>query len=100
MYVVVEFIEADTSHRAGMRQALLVFSRMMLEKKLGCREYEVAQDDLDGSSFLLYQVYETKAAHVAHLELPDYAEHRLLVDPWIKTRRHLTYELISGAGLA
>lgn len=100
MYVVVEFVEADAAHRAGMRQALLVLSRSLLEKKLGCREFDVAQDDLDGSAFLLYQVYDSKAAHVTHMELPDYADHRLLVDPWIKTRRHLTYELISGAGLA
>ncbi len=100
MYVVVEFIESDPAHRASLRQALLVLSRCFMDKKRGCHEFDVGQDDLDGSAFLLYQVYDTKAAHVAHMEAPEYAEHRLLVDPWIKTRRHLTYELISGSGLA
>ena len=38
--------------------------------------------------------------YLAHLERTEYAEHRLLVDPWIRTRRSLTYDLVSGAGVA
>ncbi len=86
--------------RASLRQALLLLSHAMLNKKLGCHQFDIGQDDLDGTAFLVYQVYETKAAHVAHLELTEYAEHRALVDPWIKTRRTLTYELVSAGGVA
>jgi (4S)-4-hydroxy-5-phosphonooxypentane-2,3-dione isomerase len=100
MLVVVEFIEAIPAHRGALRPALLMLARAFTEKKLGCHQFDVAQDDLDGSSFLVYQVFTSQEAHVAHLEMPEHAEHRLLVDPWIKTRRHLTYELLSGAGLA
>ncbi len=100
MYLVVEFVEAEREHRASLRQALMVLGRTLSDKKLGCLHFDVGQDELDGGSFLLYQVYTTKAAYVAHLELSEYAEHRLLADPWTHTRRHLSYELISGAGIA
>lgn len=100
MYVVVEFVESENEHRASLRQSLIMLSRAMLEKKLGCLMFDVGQDEMDRGSFLVYQVYATKAAYVTHLELPDYAQHRLLADPWTATRRHLSYELISGAGIA
>jgi len=100
MYVVVEFVESVEEHRASLRQSLIMLSRAMLEKKLGCLFFDVGQDELDGGSFLIYQVYSSKAAYVAHVELPDYAEHRRAADPWTATRRHLSYELISRAGVA
>ena len=100
MYIVVEFLEAVATQRANVRMSVLMLSRAMVDKKLGCHTFEVGQDDLDGSSFLLYQVYASQSAYTTHLELPDYGEHRLLVDPWIKSRRTLTYEMISDAGLA
>jgi (4S)-4-hydroxy-5-phosphonooxypentane-2,3-dione isomerase len=100
MVVVVEFLEALAENRASVRAAVLMLSRVMLDKKLGCHAFEVGQDDIDGSSFLLYQVYDSKPAYTTHLELPDYAEHRLLIDPWLKSRRTLTYDVITGAGVA
>lgn len=100
MYIVVEFVESQREHRASLRQALVMLSRVILEKKLGCLMFDVGQDEMDGGSYLIYQVYASKAAYVAHLELAEYAEHRLLADPWTSSRRHLSYELISGAGIA
>jgi (4S)-4-hydroxy-5-phosphonooxypentane-2,3-dione isomerase len=100
MHVVIEFLDAKPHHRAGVRTALMMMSRQVLAKKIGCNHYDVGQDDLDGSAFLVYQVFENKAAYRAHQEMPEYAEHRLLVDPWIVTRRTLSYELISSAGVA
>ena len=97
MHVVVEFLDAKPHHRGALRMSLLLLSRVMLERKMGCHTYDICQDDLDGSAFLIYQVYETKAALLAHHELPEYAEHRLMADPWIVTRRTLSYELISKA---
>jgi quinol monooxygenase YgiN len=100
MYVVVEFVDAEREHRASVRQTLLLLARIMTDKKLGCLTFDIGQDEMDGGAFLVYQVYTSKAAYVTHLELPEYAEHRLVVDPWTVTRRHLSYELISGAGIA
>jgi quinol monooxygenase YgiN len=100
VYVVVEFVEAEREHHGSLRQSLMMLGRTLSDKKLGCLHFDVGQDEMDGGSFLLYQVYTTKAAYVAHLELQEYAEHRLLADPWTHTRRHLSYELISGAGIA
>ena len=100
MYVVVEFLDAEPAQRAALRAALVMFAHSMMGKTVGCHGFDVAQDDLDGSAFLLYQRYDSKAAYVAQLELTEYAEHRLLVDPWVRHRRSLTYELLSEAGVA
>lgn len=99
MYVVIEFLDVDPNHRATLRSSLVLFAHSMLGRSLGCRTFDVAQDDLDGSAFLLYQRYDSKEAHLAHLELGEYAEHRLVIDPWVRTRRSLTYELVSHAGV-
>ena len=100
MHVVVEFLEAVPGSSAKLRAALLLLGRSTLEKKLGCHHFDVGQDEVDGNAFLIYQVFDTKAAYLAHLERTEYAGHRVLVDPWIRTRRSLTYDLVSGAGLA
>ena len=100
MYVVVEFLDADPGHRSALRAALVMHAHAMLTKSPGCHAFDVSQDDLDGSAFLLYQRFDSKPAYVTHLEQPGYAEHRALVDPWVRTRRSLTYELISEAGVA
>ena len=99
MHVVVEFLDAKPQHRSALRAALLMMARSVLEKKIGCHQFDICQDDLDESSFLVFQVFENRSAYRTHQELPDYAEHRLLVDPWITTRRALSYELITDAGV-
>lgn len=100
MHVVVEFIEAEPQHRIAMRQTLLFLARTTLEKRRGCLNFDVGQDSIDGTSFLLYQVYESREAYTEHLELPEYAEHRLLVEPWTRSRRILTYDHVSHGGVA
>lgn len=100
MLVVVVFLEAHRNHIASMRSALLTHARTCRDSEPGCLRYDVSLDPVDPASFLLYQIYETPAAFAAHKELPHFAEFRLKVEPWIKTRRVLTYELIEGAGHA
>ncbi len=100
MYIVVEFVDAQPQHRAALRTALMFLARQTLEKRRGCLHYDVGQDDLDGGSFLLYQVYASRETHTEHIELSEYAEHRLLIEPWTKSHRLLTYSHISGAQIA
>ena len=100
MYVVVEFLDADPAQRASLRQALVMFAHQCLAGHGGCLTFDVAQDELDGSAFLLYRRFEDKAAYLASLEHADTHAHRAEVDRWIKTRRTLTYESLSEAGVA
>lgn len=100
MYVVVEFLDSDSTHRAALRSALVIFAHAALARSSGCLAFDVGQDDIDGSAFLLYQRYTGQAAYRASLEHADYAAHRAQVDPWVKTRRALTFECVSEAGVA
>lgn len=100
MFVVVVFLEAERGCQEEMRAALASYARTCLEREPGCRRYDVCLDPVEGSSFLLYQVYEDEAAYLAHRELPHYAEFRTLADPWTRSRRVLTYEAVALSGSA
>ena len=92
MFVVIVFIEAERVHQDDMRSTLVTYARMCVEREPGCRRYDVCLDPVDAASFLLYQVYDDDAAYLTHRELPHYAEFLILVDPWTRSRRVLTYE--------
>jgi autoinducer 2-degrading protein len=100
MLVVVVFIEAQRGREDDLRQAIVGYSRICLEREPGCRRYDVCLDPVEPKAFLLYQIYDDEAAYMAHRELPHYAEFRLLADPWTATRRVLTYEGIAVSGKA
>lgn len=100
MYIVAVFIETLPGREVEMRSALLTYSRTCLERESGCRQFDIGQDPVEANAFFLYQVYRDQAAHNAHRESAHYADYRHLVDPWTKTRRFLTYELLSDHGQA
>ncbi len=100
MLVVVVFLEAERDKQDALRRALIEYSQTCLEREPGCHRYDVGLDPVEGSSFLVYQVYEDEAAYLAHRELPHYAEFRILTDPWTRSRRVLTYVAITGAAPA
>lgn len=100
MLVVVVFLEAERGREAELRAALRAHAKACLEHEPGCRRYDISVDPLEGAAFLLYQVYEDEAAYLAHRELPHYADFRILTDPWVRTRRVLTYETVALQGSA
>lgn len=93
MFVVVVFLEAHPEARDKLYTALLANALNSLAIEDGLQQFDVCEDAVDPQAFLLYEVYESQAAHKMHLELPHYAEYRLLVEPWVKSRRILTYRL-------
>lgn len=94
MHVVVVFMEAERGREDDLREALFGYAGTCLEREPGCRRYDVSFDPVEGTAFLLYQVYDDEAAYLAHRELPHYAEFRTLTDPWTRSRRVLTYEAV------
>jgi (4S)-4-hydroxy-5-phosphonooxypentane-2,3-dione isomerase len=98
MLVVVVFLEAEPGRPEELRQALGVHAKTCIDREPGCTRYDVSVDPLEGASFLLYQVYEDEAAYLAHRELPHYADFRVLTDPWVRTRRVLTYQAVALQG--
>lgn len=100
MFVVVVFLETQAGRQAELRDALRHHGKLSIEREEGCRRYDISVDAIDGSAFLVYQVYNDEAAYLAHRELPHYADFRLLTDPWIRSRRVLTYESVATLGSA
>lgn len=100
MFVVVVFLEAAHGQQDALRRALLQHALNSLEREAGCLRYDVCLDPVEASAFLLYEVFADEAAYQAHRELPHYAEFRLLTDPWVRARRALTYEMVTGSGSA
>ena len=100
MLVVVVFLEAHGGRQEELRDALRVHAKICLDREPGCQRYDISVDPLEGASFLLYQVYTDEAAYLAHRELPHYADFRILTDPWVLTRRVLTYQSVALQGTA
>lgn len=100
MFVVVVFLEAAHGQQDALRRALLQHALNSLEREAGCLRYDVCLDPVEASAFLLYEVFADEAAYQAHRELPHYAEFRLLTDPWVRSRRALTYEMVTVSGSA
>ncbi|HKZ97065.1 MAG TPA: putative quinol monooxygenase [Hyphomicrobiaceae bacterium] len=96
MFVVVVFFDAQPEHSGSVRAALLEHARATLEREPGCRKYDVAADPVDGSAFLLYEIFDDEAAFRAHREMPHYAEFAVLVEPWTAAKRVLTFTLLAG----
>ncbi len=95
MYVVVVFLEAEPGRQEQISNALRFHAKVCIEREPGCQRYDISVDPLEGSSFLLYQVYADEAAYLAHRELPHYADVRVLTDPWVRSRRVLTYRSVA-----
>jgi len=95
MHVVVVFLEAERGKQDELREALAGYAQACLDSEPGCHRYDVCLDPVEGSAFLLYQIYDDEAAYLAHRELPHYAEFRTLADPWTRSRRVLTYNAVS-----
>ena len=100
MLVVVVFLEALPGRQEELREALRLYAATCLEREPGCHRYDIATDPLEGGTFLLYQVYADEGAYLAHREMPHYADFRLLTDPWVRSRRVLTYEAVALSGAA
>jgi len=95
MFIVVVFLEALPGRHEELSQALQFHARTCLEQEIGCQRHDIAVDPLEGGTFLLYQVYADEAAYLAHRELTHYADFRFLTDPWVKSRRVLTYRAVA-----
>ncbi|WP_072377934.1 putative quinol monooxygenase [Hyphomicrobium sp. NDB2Meth4] len=95
MLVVVVFLEAEPGRKEELRDALLRHARICRESEESCHRYDISADPIEGAAFLLYQIYADEAAYLAHRELPHYADFRIITDPWVKSRRVLTYEAVS-----
>jgi autoinducer 2-degrading protein len=100
MYVVIVFLEARREHVAALRHALLSEARNSLEKEAACRQFDVSEDPLEPSSFLIYEVYDSETAFKAHLETEHFGAFSSMTAPWVASKRVLTYDLISDAGQA
>jgi (4S)-4-hydroxy-5-phosphonooxypentane-2,3-dione isomerase len=96
MYTVVVFFEAKSAHVSDLGTALLRQSRASLEQEEGCHQFDVAQDPLDPAGYFLYEVYDDEAAFKRHIESAHYAAFAVLVEPWTKSKKVLTYQLLEG----
>jgi quinol monooxygenase YgiN len=98
MFVVAEFFEAKRGHADDLRGALVAHAAEARANERGCEQFDVSQDPIDPASFLLYQVFDSEAAFDAHHEREHYARFAGEIEPWLASRRSLTYQRLDTAG--
>jgi (4S)-4-hydroxy-5-phosphonooxypentane-2,3-dione isomerase len=96
VYTVVVFFEAKSAHVTDLGTALVRQSRTSLELEDGCHQFDVAQDPLDPAGYFLYEIYDDEAAFKRHIESAHYAAFATFVEPWVKSKKVLTYHLLEG----
>lgn len=99
MFVVAVFLEAKEDCDDNLRAALVAHAAEARANEPGCQQFDVSQDPLDTGSFLLYEVFDSETAFKAHRELEHYAWFTNLIEPWVASKRMLTYTLIDTTGM-
>ena len=56
-------------------------------KEPGNLRFDILQDDMDSSKFILYEAYESEEASVAHKSTPHYLKWRDAVADWMAQPR-------------
>ncbi len=96
MFIVVVFFEAKAAHVADFKEAIMINAKASVDDEPGCRQFDVAQEPDDESSFFLYEIYDDEDAFKAHVATPHFKWFDKLSAPWVKDKKVLTYGLVSG----
>lgn len=99
MFVVAVFFEAKRDAADQLRVALIAHAAEARANEPGCEQFDVSQDPVDPASFLLYEVFDSEAAFNAHHELEHYARFASEIEPWVASKRILTYHLLDTGGM-
>lgn len=98
MFVAAVFFEARRSYGEELMAALISHAAECRANEPGCERFDVNQDPVDPNSFFVYEVFDSQSAFDAHHELEHYARFASLVEPWVRSKRVLTYTLLDMAG--
>jgi (4S)-4-hydroxy-5-phosphonooxypentane-2,3-dione isomerase len=96
MHIIVVFFEAKSAHVADLGTALLLQARTSLDIEEGCRQFDVAQDPIDPAGYFLYEIYDDETAFRRHLDSAHYKAFAARVEPWVASKKVLTYQLLDG----
>lgn len=99
MFVVAVFFDAKRETADNLRAALVAHAAEVRANEPGCQSFDVSQDPVDPASFLIYQVFDSEAAFNAHHELEHYARFASQIEPWVASKRILTYTLLGTTGM-
>jgi len=99
MIVLTVFFEVKPAHVDAFKTIILAHASASLLEEPGCRQFDVAQDPIEPSSFFLYEIYDDDDAVEAHRATKRFAEVEAMTAPWVASRRVLTYTLVSGQSL-
>lgn len=99
MIVLTVFFEVKPAHVDAFKTVILAHANASLIEEPGCRQFDVAQDPIEPSSFFLYEIYDDDAALEAHRATDRIKEVDATTAPWVVSRKILTYRLVSGQSL-
>lgn len=91
--LVVEF-QIAAKHIHAFADAISSNALASLNTEPGCKLFDVCRDPADASLFLLYELYDDRAALQAHLRSPHFVAMDAATTPWVtrKVVRQLTLQ--------
>lgn len=99
MIVLTVFFDVKPAHVDAFKTVILAHASASLLEEPGCRQFDVAQDPIEPSSFFLYEIYDDEAALEAHRATERIKDVEATTGPWVVSRKILSYRLVSGQSL-
>jgi (4S)-4-hydroxy-5-phosphonooxypentane-2,3-dione isomerase len=72
MHIVLVLVTVKPDMLDEFERALLYNARESVAKDPGCLRFDVSQQQDDGTKWVLYEVYDSPAAHAAHRQSPHF----------------------------
>ena len=84
MYVLVVNFVVKPEHVREFTAAIRENARASRETEPGCRQFDVCVAPEDPAKIVLYEVYDDRAAFVAHLKTPHFLACKPKLDAWLE----------------
>ncbi|TWT43107.1 putative quinol monooxygenase [Botrimarina hoheduenensis] len=96
MYVVLVKFRARTEFAERFRALVYEQAANSLGREAACRRFDVAFDPNNGAAYLLYEVYDDRAAFDAHLQTEHFKVFDAAVRDGIESKEVSCWELADG----
>ena len=94
MYVVTVDFVVSADRASAFRSAVIENARRSLANEPGCRQFDVCAKPDDGCAFLLYEIYDDRAAFDAHLASDHFKAFDAQVADWVERKEIRTWSRI------
>ena len=94
MYVIAVELTVEPENAGPFRERISKHAENS-RKEEGCVRFDVAEDEKQAGRFLVWEIYQDRAAFEVHTQAPYLAEFREAIDPILTSQNLTTLNLLT-----